>query len=113
MEDLEEPVLALPEHGPERKDLDAVVESILKRGHGWRRGEAAAYGTLRWRPDLTRDIVAGEIRPPAQRAVSRGFSPSPSVAAFEDALDDSVEIFALRPMLRQREDRLLEILHDS
>jgi len=55
MEELEEPLLAEPEVGPERKDLDRVVESIRDSDEVWAQGEAGAYGALRWRPDLVRD----------------------------------------------------------
>lgn len=54
MKELEEPLLAVPERGPERKDLDRVVEHIRGRDGAWVEGEAGAYGAMRWRPDLTR-----------------------------------------------------------
>jgi hypothetical protein len=57
MDELEEPLLGVPERGPERKDLDLVVEHIRARDSRWANGEAAAYGSLRWRPDLTRSDI--------------------------------------------------------
>jgi hypothetical protein len=53
MEELEEPLLAVPERGPERKDLDLVIKHIRARDSRWTDGEARAYGSLRWWPDLT------------------------------------------------------------
>jgi hypothetical protein len=57
MDELEEPLLAVPERGPERKDLDLVVEHIRALNSGWADGQASAYGSERWRPDLTRSDV--------------------------------------------------------
>jgi len=54
MDEPEEPLLAVPERGPERKDVDRVIEQIRARDSGWADGEANAYGSLRWRPDLVR-----------------------------------------------------------
>jgi hypothetical protein len=54
VEELEEPLHAAAERGPERDDVDRVVENICACDGAWTEGEAAAYGALRWRPDLTR-----------------------------------------------------------
>jgi hypothetical protein len=55
-EDLEEPLLAVPDRGPELDDLARVVENI-RRDEVWTPGQPSAYGAMRWRPDLTRDDI--------------------------------------------------------
>lgn len=57
MDELEEPLLAVPEAGPEREDVDRIVESIRAQDGAWAIGEASSYGSLRWRPDLMRDDI--------------------------------------------------------
>ena len=57
------------------------------------------------------DIRARQIRPPAHRPVSTGPTVSPSVIAGSDALDDKVEILALRPMIWHREEPLPKLVH--
>jgi hypothetical protein len=55
----DEPLLGSPERGPEREDIERVVESIRASDGAWSAGAAASYGSVRWRPDLARgDIPA-------------------------------------------------------
>ena len=71
MDELEEPLLAAPEPGPEREDVDRIVESIRAQDGAWAIGVAQSFGSVRWRPDLTRDDtpavlhahVADRLRP--------------------------------------------------
>lgn len=71
MDELEEPLLAAPEAGPDREDVERIVESIRAQDGGWAIGEAQSYGSVRWRPDLMREDtpavlhvhVADRLRP--------------------------------------------------
>jgi hypothetical protein len=106
MEELEEPLLAVPERGPEREDLDRVIENICAGDDTWVRGEAGAYGTLRWRPDLTRDD------PPAVLHVHlaerlRPYVVSRMVAAHENGL----EIHLALPLSGLYDEELLCSIH--
>lgn len=61
MDDLEEPLLAVPDHGPEREDIERVVENIRAQDATWTDGEASAFGSFRWRPDLTRSDIPAAL----------------------------------------------------
>jgi hypothetical protein len=71
VDELEEPLLAAPEAGPDREDVERIVESIRAQDGGWAIGEAQSYGSVRWRPDLMREDtpavlhvhVADRLRP--------------------------------------------------
>ncbi len=55
----EEPLFGAPERGPEREDIERVVDNIRAQDGAWTAAEPASYGSLRWRPDLARnDILA-------------------------------------------------------
>jgi hypothetical protein len=50
----DESLLGGPERGPEREDIERVIENIRAQDGAWSSGAPASYGSVRWRPDLAR-----------------------------------------------------------
>jgi hypothetical protein len=53
----DEALLGGPERGPEREDIERVVENIRAQDGTWSAGAPASYRSVRWRPDLARSDI--------------------------------------------------------
>lgn len=107
MEEPDEPVLAIADVGPERRDVELVVERLLASDEGWRRGEAGPYGALRWRPDLIRDD-----RPAALHVhLAQRLRPY-VIERMTGALRAGVEVHLALPLRSLYDEDLLRSVHD-
>jgi hypothetical protein len=106
VDELEE-LLAMPEPGPEREDVDRLVGIIHGQDGVWTIGEAGSYGSVRWRPDLMRDDVpavlyvhvADRLRPYMIDRLSAAFA-------------DGKEIHLALPLSRLYDEEFLFAIHE-
>jgi len=107
VDELEEALLAVPEAGPEREDVDRIVESIRALDGAWAIGEASSHGSLRWRPDLMRDDISAVLHVHVADRL-RPYMLDRLRAAFADGK----EIHLALPLSRLYDEELLLAVHE-
>jgi len=103
----EETLLAVPERGPEREDIDRVTGNIRTADGAWHAAEPAPYGAYRWRPDLARDDIPAVLHVHLAERL-RPYMLERLTAAFESGH----EIHLALPLSRLYDEELLCAIHE-
>jgi len=102
----EEPLVGSPDRGPEREDIERVVESIRAIDEAWAAAGPASFGGLRWRPDLARDDIPAVLHVHLADRV-RPYMLERLAAAFEAGH----EIHLALPLSRLYDEEMLCAVH--